>query len=329
MNENNTFYCSFVSNHYIVCECGEAYESEDALREHLVKDRLRHQQLIESKELLVLNEYRCGTCDEIFDTEEECLEHQESSHLPHLKVEAIKAEIKEEKEDIEEFIQDAEEIDLTGYMFVPREQYINTTFRMRSRQSKIKKEVESPPKSRQVYHYKNVICEVCGKRYASNAALQYHQRVHSGVRPYPCMYCPKRFTMRLFQQIHMRIHTGEKPYQCENCPKAFTNKAALLRHERVHTGEKPFVCPKCGKAFSQSNSMKLHVHTVHLKMPAPYKSKKRKTKEEINKGMKEDENPVQLLTFTNDEFKTEECVTTDNEVYYCVEVATLDDLNMR
>ncbi|KAM3955715.1 uncharacterized protein ACR2FA_010352 [Aphomia sociella] len=126
------------------------------------------------------------------------------------------------------------------------------------------------------YNLRTIVCEVCGKRYASNAALRYHQRVHTGERPYQCTYCPKNFTMPLFLQIHLRTHTGERPYQCPHCPKAFSNKAALLRHDRVHTGVKPYECPKCGKSFTQSNSMKLHIHTVHLKMPAPYKSKRRK-----------------------------------------------------
>lgn len=36
----------------------------------------------------------------------------------------------------------------------------------------------------------------------------------------------------------------------------------------------------CVKSFTQSNSMKLHVTTVHLKQPTPYKSKNRKLKEE-------------------------------------------------
>ncbi|XP_063631062.1 zinc finger protein 658B-like isoform X2 [Cydia splendana] len=124
------------------------------------------------------------------------------------------------------------------------------------------------------------VCDVCGRAYNSNAALRYHQRRHTGEKPYACTICPKRFTMPMFLQIHTRTHTGEKPYECPHCPKAFTNKAALIRHDRVHTGVKPYQCPECGKFFTQSNSMKLHVSTVHLKLPAPYKSQSRRHRSE-------------------------------------------------
>nr|XP_026486539.1 zinc finger protein 709-like [Vanessa tameamea] len=221
---SNMFYCSFVSIHYIICECGDTFPTEEALKEHLEKE---HTQKVE----LERNEYKCDTCDKIFASEKACLIHQRIHTNP-----------------------------------------------------KIKKERDAAER-RRYYSIKNIVCEVCGKRYASNAALRYHQRVHTGERPYQCTECPKNFTMPLFLQIHMRTHTGERPYECPQCPKAFSNKAALLRHDRVHTGIKPYECPQCGKFFTQSNSMKLHVKTVHLKMPAPYKSRNRRAKQTNRQAM--------------------------------------------
>ncbi|KAJ2941843.1 hypothetical protein O0L34_g10651 [Tuta absoluta] len=136
-------------------------------------------------------------------------------------------------------------------------------------------------KTNQYKPKKNAVCEVCGKKYVCNAALSDHMNLHTGERPYTCQECLKTFTSRLYLQLHTRTHTGERPYQCTQCPKAFSNQAALLRHDRVHTGVKPYACPVCGKTFTQSNSMKLHYQTVHLRMPAPYKSAARRKRDEV------------------------------------------------
>ncbi|KAF9408696.1 hypothetical protein HW555_011694 [Spodoptera exigua] len=125
---DDMFYCSFVSIHYIICECGETFPNEDELKNHLERD---HAMKKEKKE------FECGV---------------------------IYEEIIEEPEP-------------------PKPK------------PKIRKERKQKPN----YNVKNIVCEVCGKRYA----------------------------------IHLRTHTGERPYECQVCPKAFSNKAALLRHDRT------------------------------------------------------------------------------------------------
>ncbi|KAG6463460.1 hypothetical protein O3G_MSEX013884 [Manduca sexta] len=272
MSEEDMFYCSFVSIHYIICECGETFPTEDALKIHLEKE---HPHKKERKE------YKCGVCESIFPTEQQCIAHYESTHID-VKQEHDYVERDEESTELEyEYYQEHETRD-TIYRVVcevcGQLYYENCSHECPSDTTKkftpykiqrLKKDYKTRPKK--------VVCEVCGKHYASNAALRYHQRVHTGERPYKCSVCEKSFTMPLFLQIHIRTHTGERPYKCqaEGCAKAFSNKAALLRHDRVHTGAKPYECPQCGKAFTQSNSMKLHVHTVHMKLPTPYKSKNR------------------------------------------------------
>ncbi|XP_013141909.1 PREDICTED: zinc finger protein 25-like [Papilio polytes] len=114
---------------------------------------------------------------------------------------------------------------------------------------------------------KNVVCEMCGKKCTSAASLRYHQRAHTGERPYACALCPASFAQRAPLRVHARTHSGERPYACHTCGKRFTQKPALNRHYRVHSGARPYSCTQCTKCFSQSNSLKLHIRTVHLKLP--------------------------------------------------------------
>lgn len=55
MSDENVDHCSFVSIHYIICECGETFPSEDALKDHLEKE---HPHKRERKE------YKCGIVSE-------------------------------------------------------------------------------------------------------------------------------------------------------------------------------------------------------------------------------------------------------------------------
>ncbi|OWR44415.1 Myoneurin [Danaus plexippus plexippus] len=107
----------------------------------------------------------------------------------------------------------------------------------------------------------------------SRATLGYHQRRHTGEKPFPCDRCPATFSSREYLRVHSRSHSGERPYVCALCGHAFSQKPALNRHYRVHTGARPYACHLCSKSFSQSNSLKVHINTVHLKMP---KTKRKK-----------------------------------------------------
>ncbi|XP_073966442.1 uncharacterized protein [Choristoneura fumiferana] len=116
---------------------------------------------------------------------------------------------------------------------------------------------DEPPKRREA------MCEICGKACESNAALVYHQRSHTGERPYKCTQCPKSFTMPQALITHQLVHSEERPYMCAACPKAFKQKVALQLHSRVHTGERPYKCSMCDSSFKQGPHLRTHTKLMH------------------------------------------------------------------
>ncbi|XP_045775926.1 zinc finger protein 26-like [Maniola jurtina] len=142
---------------------------------------------------------------------------------------------------------------------------------------------------------KNYICDICGKSFRGNAFLVYHKRTHFEERAFKCQQCPKAFFNRTNLQMHEKTHSDHRPHACTVCAKAFKCKGALDRHFRSHTGVKPYECEVCGKAFAQSNSRKLHVATVHLKLPSPYISRSRLERRNKTQAHKDQHSIPQFL----------------------------------
>lgn len=108
---------------------------------------------------------------------------------------------------------------------------------------------------------KSLLCDLCGKGFASMNSLKLHRMQHTGEKPFVCSICNKAFVVKAQLQYHARLHTGEKPFVCPTCGKGFVGKLGLTQHVRTHTGERPYICTVCGKAFTQSTHLKGHTRS--------------------------------------------------------------------
>ncbi|KAF7654467.1 hypothetical protein LDENG_00069220 [Lucifuga dentata] len=77
-------------------------------------------------------------------------------------------------------------------------------------------------------------CQVCGKVFLNNRALQRHQRTHTGIKPHKCSLCGKGFNHLNRLKRHHLVHTKAKPFPCSTCNKKFSRKDRLKDHLNTH-----------------------------------------------------------------------------------------------
>lgn len=129
-------------------------------------------------------------------------------------------------------------------------------------------------------------CEVCGKFLCNDVqARKHYEAEHPDteyLKRYMCDVCGHTTRQYANLIVHMRTHTNEKPYGCPHCDRRFNMPSNRDRHLVVHTGEKRYQCQHCNRRFTQSSAVKLHIQTVHLKIPyAPWNKKNRKRRKEL------------------------------------------------
>ncbi|GBP32722.1 Zinc finger protein 426 [Eumeta japonica] len=115
-------------------------------------------------------------------------------------------------------------------------------------------------------HYKNHICETCGKSFKTHEGLRDHAKRHKE-KQHVCKKCDVVFSNYYRKRQHDIAHHNLKVgHVCPHCPETFNSYHNRLWHlVKVHNYEKPeFKCVTCEKVFYNNSLLRSHIRKYHL-----------------------------------------------------------------
>ncbi|CAH1115411.1 unnamed protein product [Psylliodes chrysocephalus] len=119
--------------------------------------------------------------------------------------------------------------------------------------------------------YKQVVCDMCGKKLSSIPNLNIHLlRIHKvdvEVKTYICYTCGKKYFKRYSFTQHVLQHSKHEKMFCANCDYSTFNKSNLTQHMVKHSKHiKMHKCNICSFETKRPHTLRHHIKT-HLNKP--------------------------------------------------------------
>ena len=297
--EENVLFCD---------NCFKTFEDEDKIEFHLKwnlcnnnkiedssKKKLNKAKIIkilpkkESAKSQILNHhqtksmYVCEACSQVFQSQDELKEHDETSHQVVLN---FSCELCEKKFKTRTRLSGHMKTDHTQKSCSECDKKFGTLIELRHH-----RKILHGIKSKTIMPHENV-CEECGKVFSGQGPLKKHRdTIHVPDQKLPCDKCGQTFKNKLYLRDHkatfhnkhpcpecgkmfhpvrmkkhiIAMHTDEhlKTYNCNVCKKGFAYWHTLKKHMNTHTGQKPYNCKYCGRGFADDANARAHERSVH------------------------------------------------------------------
>lgn len=111
---------------------------------------------------------------------------------------------------------------------------------------------------------KNTPCEVCEKKFKSQAQLVSHRQQHLKEFPFHCRICMRGFSIRKTNYLHEQNCTFDR-WECHLCKYSAPCHTHLEIHMRKHSGLRPFKCSKCSSKCKSKSELAMHNVRTHKK----------------------------------------------------------------